>query len=178
MSARFSPCRTWRYELRRQIGLGFNRLNRVVNFLMLNPSAADETVNDPTVRRCIGFAEAWGAETLIVTNLFAYRATDPRELEQQADPVGPGNDDAIYDAALESSCLIAAWGCHGDLFSRGAGVLLELRRRGVLPHALRLTKGGFPEHPLYLPSDLQPFPLRVTEPEKRYEEHAAKGVSN
>ncbi len=147
-SAVFSEFRTHRYALFRQ----WNDGDRVM-FIGLNPSTADETLNDPTVRRCIGFAQAWGFGGLVMTNIFAYRATDPQVMKAQADPIGADNDAHLIRLASECRLVIAAWGTHGDHIGRGAQV------RSMLPglHALRITKGGHPAHPLYLPAALQPI---------------------
>jgi hypothetical protein len=150
--AEFSRCRQYRYWL--QIAWGGPKR---VNFLMLNPSTADEIANDPTVERCERRARAWGYGGLIVTNIFAYRATDPRVMRAQGDPVGPANDAYIRTAAAMSDLVICAWGAHGTY--RGRSV--EVRRivEQFEPHALRVSKGGEPCHPLYLPYELEPFKI-------------------
>lgn len=126
-----------------------------VCFVMLNPSTADASEDDPTIRRCIGFARAWGFGRLEVVNLFAWRATDPAALRGVADPVGPENDGHIMRAARGAKLVIAAWGAHGALLERGEEVRAMLARRFVVHH-LGLTKEGHPRHPLYLRADLQP----------------------
>ena len=120
-------------------------------FVLLNPSIADETRDDPTVRRCIGFAQALGYGALEVVNLYAYVATDPEELRQAGYPVGRDNDRHIGAAVLESERVVLAWGVHAARLKRPAEVLELLGRMGVRPHCLRLTAGGHPEHPLRLP---------------------------
>lgn len=149
-TALFSPCRTWRYSLRRSFGPGGQ-----VMFLMLNPSTADEFNNDPTIRRCIGFAKAWGYGRLVVCNIFAYRATDPAVMKRAADPVGPGNDQAISDCYWESDIAVAAWGVHGDHLGRGKRLMT------TLPTLLCLgkTKDGHPRHPLYVSRGQKPEPF-------------------
>src|SRR5581483_9586135 len=97
----------YRYSLARFFGDG-----GVVNFIMLNPSTADAETDDPTIRRCLGFAKAWGYGTLVVTNLFAYRATDPAELAKAGDPVGPDNDTRLWSEAQLSDLVVCAWGNH------------------------------------------------------------------
>ena len=148
-SARFSPCRTYRYGLWRRWGPGHTLM--VVG---LNPSTADETQDDPTIRRCIGFARAWGFGALRMANLFAYRAISPERLRQAADPIGPENDRSLQELADGAGLVLAAWGSHGTFLGRNRAV------RRLLPdlHILRLTRTGEPAHPLYLPADLTPQP--------------------
>lgn len=145
--ADISPCGRYRYTLWRKWGPG-----GTVQFVGLNPSTADATLDDPTIRRCIGFARAWGFGGLMMTNLFAWRATDPRDMKAAADPVGPDNNGTLSAAYLNASLTVAAWGAHGTYLGRDAVV------RRMLPrlHYLRLTKDGHPGHPLYLPASLRP----------------------
>ena len=150
-AACFSPCERYRFTLSRWFKSGIG----MVNFIMLNPSTADESQDDPTIRRCIGFAQAWNAAELVVTNLFALRATDPRELRCVADPVGPQNDDWILDTARQADRVVCAWGNHGQLGGRGSAVATLLRDAGVELHALKVTKAGQPQHPLYLASSVE-----------------------
>ena len=150
--AQFSPCRTWRYTLTRQWG----PLLSTVNFLCLNPSIADETTLDPTCRRCVGFAKAWGFGTYVMTNIFGYRSTDPKGLLATDDPVGPENDVAIRRVAFNASLVVAAWGVHGALNDRGAQVTKMLQEIGVAVFCLGMTKAGHPKHPLYLPKNAKP----------------------
>jgi hypothetical protein len=147
----------YRYDLRRIWGEpGF----RVVNFIMLNPSTADATKNDPTITRCVDFARRWGFGGLTVTNLFALRSTDPKKLRKAADPVGPLNDEFLLRWALSADRVVCAWGAHLWALRRGKEVLARLRAAGVVPHLIGFpTKGGHPPHPLYLPgyARLQPM---------------------
>ncbi len=152
--AKFSSCRRWRYLLWRR----WDPSLPVANFLMLNPSTADERVLDPTCTRARRYVERWGYGALIVTNVFGWRATDPAGLRQTDDPVGPGNDGAILRAAAESELLVCAWGNHALLEGRSAAVRRLLREAGVALHALRLNANGEPAHPLYLPGSLEPAP--------------------
>lgn len=149
--ATFSPCRTWRYRLERQWGRGPKAA-----FILLNPSTADETKDDPTIRRCIGFAKAWGFGGLVLGNIFALRSTDPRGLYSHADPVGPGNDEALRGIAREAEKVVCGWGTHGALNDRGRFALAVLREAGATPLALKVTAEGFPGHPLYISADIQP----------------------
>lgn len=152
--ATFSPCRTWRYRLWRTWDE-----RPAVNFVCLNPSKATETDDDPTVTRLQVRARKLGFGGLVVTNLFAFRATDPSDMKAAADPVGPDNDAAIIDSAKAAGMVVAAWGNHGQHRGRAASVRKMLEQAGVELHCLRVTKIGEPEHPLYLSYDLQPVNL-------------------
>ena len=145
-TATFSTNRQYRYRLSRIFA---ERPGRVC-FLMLNPSTADAATTDPTVERCLRFARSWGAGEVEVVNLFALRSTDPQALYHHADPVGPGNDDAIAAAAACATTVVAAWGVHGALHGWGEAVAAALRAAGVRLMALGQTKEGPPRHPLYL----------------------------
>jgi hypothetical protein len=137
---------TYRYTLTRELR-GTARPERRVAFVMLNPSTADETHDDATIRRCIAFARREGGTQLGVVNLYAARATDPRGLRELDDPVGPENDDALRWAAGWADLLIAAWGARAPA-SRVEQAVAILDR----PLAcLGVTKDGAPRHPLYLP---------------------------
>lgn len=151
-TATFDVQRWYRFRLSRVWDPALKR----VNFVMLNPSTADAFAVDPTVRRCIGFAQAWGCGSLEVTNVFAYRATDPKVMAAQHDPVGDGNDDAILAAACAADLVVAAWGVHATLDGRETAVRRLLGGAGVELRYLRLTKGGHPGHPLYVPADTTP----------------------
>jgi hypothetical protein len=148
-SADFSTCRRYRYTLWRQWG---ERTDYAL-FVGLNPSTADETKDDPTIRRCISFARDWGYSGLCVTNLFAFRATKPVDMMKAADPVGPDNDYWLCNTASKADLVVAAWGIHGTFAGRHQVVCQMLPRFSYL----RLTKEGYPGHPLYLPKTLQPM---------------------
>jgi hypothetical protein len=120
---------------------------------MLNPSTADEVKLDPTCSRARNYAEQWGYGSLIVTNVFGWRATDPVDMKAQKDPVGPGNDAAIVRAAKEAAIVVCAWGNHGAFMERSARIR-ELLKKFEL-HALRVNGNGEPAHPLYLPGKLK-----------------------
>lgn len=130
-----------------------------VCFIMLNPSVADAERDDPTIRRCIGFARAWGAGSLEVVNLFAYRATDPEQLLTAADPIGPENDAYIAKAVKRASQVIVAWGAHAAAYKerRAICVLDSL----VSPLCLDITKEGYPRHPLYIKGMTKPTVYKV-----------------
>jgi hypothetical protein len=151
----FSECRTYRYGLLRMFDdLFTKRRSKYVNFIMLNPSTADEEKNDPTVVKCIKFAKAWDFDALYVTNLFAYRSTDKRALKKVTDPIGPENDRYLKEVALNASLVVCAWSEWGSLFARSSAVKLLLR--GTPFHYLRMGKTGEPYHPLYLPDSTKP----------------------
>lgn len=153
MSAKFSPCRTWRYTLTRVINAFAE--HPLMTFCMLNPSTADETQDDPTIRRCIGFAHRTGVKALVIVNLFAFRSTDPKGLLATPDPVGRENDKAIRDAFLGSSYFVAAWGAFGLANERGQVVIDMLCAMGMKRKILCLGKNGdgSPRHPLYVKAD-------------------------
>jgi hypothetical protein len=142
--AEFSPCRLYRYTLWRRWAEGPTML-----WLMLNPSTADETKNDPTVERCQRRAVAGEYGAVEVCNIFAYRSTDPRALRQVADPVGPENDAKILERAKRAACVVCGWGSHGG--KRGFEVAERLVANGIHLHCLGLTGQGQPKHPLYVP---------------------------
>ena len=150
--ATFSDCRRWRYLLWRR----WDAAKPAANFLMLNPSTADEHRLDPTCARARDYAERWGYGALIVTNVFGFRSTNPLLLRKEKDPVGPGNDAAIVRAASESALVVCAWGNHGVFLGRSAEVLDKLKAKNICLHALRVNANGEPAHPLYLPGALTP----------------------
>lgn len=122
-------------------------------FIMLNPSTADAEEDDPTIRRCMNYARSWGYGGIKVVNLFAYRATNPMELAKVSDPIGPLNNQYIFDAVNNSYIVIAAWGTHGSLYNRDKKVIRIFENK---LRYLGLTKDGHPKHPLYLKADLKP----------------------
>ena len=124
---------------------------------MLNPSTADQYINDPTVQRCMNFARKWGYGALNVLNLFAYRSTDPSLLYTESDPVGPENKHWFHEVLPSSGIVVCAWGTHGKFQNQDLTALEWLKNMGITPMALRVTKNGFPAHPLYLPSKLIPI---------------------
>jgi len=143
--------------LERDLGHGGGALN----FVMLNPSTADAVRDDPTIRRCIGFARAWGYRRLTVTNLFAYRTASPRTLRHAPDPVGPQNDDFLLRCARQADRIVCAWGTHGALRNREDEVLGMLREHH-LEH-LGLTQANHPRHPLYVRAAEVPVRYRSTQ---------------
>ena len=147
----FSPCRRWRYALWRI----WNSEHPLLHFMMLNPSTADENANDPTVERCERRAREWGYGGLIVTNIFAWRSTDPRALLEVDDPIGPENDAVILRAIFLALDTVCAWGVHGRARGRE---LVDGPLRMCHLHALGFTADGTPRHPLYLPYESEPVP--------------------
>jgi hypothetical protein len=147
------PERIYRYSLWRV----WDDKLPVVSFVMLNPSTADENENDPTIRRCIAFATAWGYGGLVAVNMYAFRATKPKELWIAADPIGPDNDDHICAAIQTTTLVVCAWGAHGSVGQRSTAVYDLIRSCDTVPHYLKLTSKGEPTHPLYLPGDLKPI---------------------
>jgi len=129
---------------------------KMVNFIMLNPSTADAETNDPTVERCQRRAQMMGYDGVYVTNLFAYRATDPKALKKVLDPVGKGNDKTILSVALASDMVIYAWGAGGHYLGRDNEIMTLLRTRNIFAYAIARNSDGAPKHPLYTSYELQP----------------------
>lgn len=149
----FSPCQRYRYIWQTK----WDTRPPCV-FIGLNPSTADLEKSDPTVRRCMNYAERWGYGALVMLNLFAFRATDPKDMKQEADPVGPLNGQTIRDtcgwATIMGGLVVAAWGVHGVHNGQAKRVRSML---GNIPlYYLKMTKAGEPGHPLYLKGYLTP----------------------
>jgi len=150
VSAIISECGTYRYLLTRPGDRHADKGSALL--LMLNPSTADATEDDPTIRRCRSFARAWGCNGIAVANLYALRATDPAELWKHADPVGPDNDWRLTAIAKEYTDIVCAWGVNARP-ERVAAVTNILIAAGGRLWCLGTTKDGHPRHPLYLRSD-------------------------
>jgi hypothetical protein len=133
-------------------------------FVMLNPSTADASVDDPTIRRCMGFARLWGAGGIVVVNLFAFRTTDPKILfgpqsaERGDGNVGNENDEHIRKVLGVVDNVVCAWGAHPLAASRAREVL-ALFPSGVEVSCLGTTKDGHPKHPLYLRANTARVPF-------------------
>jgi hypothetical protein len=150
--ATFSECRRYRYTLTRT----WDESKGLVVFCGLNPSTADETEDDPTIRRELGYGKAWGYGRLVKVNAYAFRSTDPKGLWEAEEPCGHDNLGVILEWAKRADLFVAAWGA--NIRPAQAWTLrLALDVAHVEVHALKLTKRGFPSHPLYLPKTLKPF---------------------
>ena len=149
-TAGFSRCRRYRYWLRRH----WDPLLPQCAFIGLNPSTASARSDDPTLRRCLNFAKDWGYGSLLIVNLFAYRATDSRELERVADPVGARTNLWLRRARAEADLIVAAWGNGGQLLGRAKAVETWLGDS----QCLGVTAQGMPRHPLYCARTAGPKP--------------------
>ena len=148
-TAHLSRCRQYRFALWRTWD---DSLPRVM-FIGLNPSTADETVDDPTLVRCMNFARDWGYGGVCMANLFAFRATDPDQMKRAEDPVGRRNNWWLRKLAAEAGLVVAAWGNDGVYLERSTKV------RRMLPqlHCLHMNRSGEPAHPLYQPACRKPL---------------------
>ncbi|MFK7864113.1 MAG: DUF1643 domain-containing protein [Pseudohongiellaceae bacterium] len=149
--ARFSRCRRYRYSLERSWKLGEGR----ALFIGLNPSTADHRHDDPTIRRCVGFAKSWGYEAMEIVNLFAFRATYPSDLKRAVDPIGPANNRWLSKAIKRSDIAICCWGNDGDFMNRSQVII----NRYPDLHCLKINSTAHPAHPLYLRANLTPFAM-------------------
>jgi len=150
----------FRYLLWRRIS---ENGTRRIAFIMLNPSTADAVRDDPTLRRCITFSRAWGFSSLLICNLFAFRASRPAALLHAKDPVGTDNDAWLSSVVASVDTVVAAWGAAAVAEQRSASVLALLGGRDNV-HALGFTATGAPRHPLYVPgsAELVPFQPRLS----------------
>ena len=148
----YSDCERYRYALTRVWKFEASRLV----FVMLNPSTATEVQNDPTVERCERRARNLGFGSLQVTNIFAWRDTDPKKMRTAKDPIGPDNDKTIMEACSWGDQIIAAWGTHGAHLGRGVQVKQILRSSDKPVFHLGISKGGHPKHPLYIAYSQKP----------------------
>lgn len=161
-TAELSDDGRYRYRLARSWGPGNS-----VGWIMLNPSTADASADDATIRRCMGFARFWGYDGIIVCNLFALRSTDPDKLfapgALPSEIIGPTNDLFLAQLAAMVPRIICAWGNHGSLLQRDAHVVEVIRslQFATLWH-LGLTKQGQPKHPLRLRADTPLTALRIS----------------
>lgn len=157
--AKISACGQYRYWLARDWYVGDELPNPLV-FVMLNPSTADAEQNDPTITRCMRRAAMLGFNGIRVVNLFALRSADPTKLLEVADPVGPDNDAIIRNTCRGHKMIIVAWGEEKPhIAKRVEDVKAIFINLGLRLHALALTKGGHPRHPLYINYSTQPVPI-------------------
>lgn len=153
-TAVISACQNYRYVLTRPTGI--SRPGRGSGlFVMLNPSTADASQDDPTIRRCIGFARSWGYSTLVVANLYALRSPSPKALNEfPGDPVGPENDFWLSKLLREHENVVCAWGAHADPARVRQFKALADNMMDTL-WCLGTTKSGAPRHPLYVKGDTE-----------------------
>ena len=149
--ANISKDKIYRYTLSRT----WDSTKPTVLFIGLNPSIADENIDDPTVTRCINFAKDWGYGTLLMANLFAFRSTYPKEIYLIDDPIGKDNDHYLLECVKQSDLIIACWGNNGTYMDR------EKIIKELVPnlYCLQKNKNGTPHHPLRLPRDINPIPF-------------------
>jgi len=161
-SAEISECGRYRWWLRRSWNpvYGAEYLQGTVCFVMLNPSKADALQDDPTIRRCINFADNWGFTALSVRNLFPWRATDPDEMRAYGILTLTGGDrgNAELQASATADLVIAAWGASPRIIGRDVAALNMFGTRPI--YCLGTTKNGYPKHPLYIRADTEPQPFR------------------
>lgn len=153
-TADFSPCRTWRYRLRREWLIGSGRMLAV----LLNPSKAGAHRDDPTTTFMCRLAQREGFRSYEAVNCFAIVGTDPAILKQHPNPVGPLNDSAIRLAAREADGIVIAWGNHGAYMDRSSEVLSLLEDYELM--CFGVTKANEPRFPRALRSDIPLIPWR------------------
>ena len=147
----------YRYRLNRKVSTSSTR----VLWVMLNPSTADVTLNDATIRKCMAFTKLWGHGRMDVVNLFAFRSTDPKGLKTAEDPVGRLNDQHIAEAIAESQSIVLGWGAHGKLMGRDKAFVEAHKASADRFMCLGTTKDGAPLHPLYIPYDRPLAPWKL-----------------
>lgn len=145
--ADISDCGRYRYWLERAWGNG-----ALLTFVMLNPSTADRDVDDPTIRRCMGFARRENLDGIKVVNLFAWRTPYPGLLKATIDPVGPQNNGHLIEALCTGGPVVAAWGAN-DVGGRDVWLKERAAMVGTKLMCFGRTANGSPRHPLYVPGD-------------------------
>jgi len=155
--ANFSECRLYRYALWRI----WDESLPTVMWIGLNPSTADETVDDPTIRRCKAFSADWGYGGMYMLNLFAFRATDPRVMRTQEFPIGQENYRFLQEYHDKADLTVAAWGIHGKFLDQDIAVAKMLTEESTGLVCLGTTKDGHPKHPLYVAGSTQRVRYRV-----------------
>ena len=163
MSAVISECGKYRYLLERDIRIVDGAREKIVCFMMLNPSVADAEKNDPTIRRCIDFAQREGGTRLLVVNYFAHRATNPRELPKSKDAEGPENWYYIEQAFKRSELVIVGWGSNKFARDNAAryDLLEQINNRLYGVFCLGTNGDGSPRHPLFLAKDTPLVPWKI-----------------
>ena len=163
-----SDCGKYRYSLWRSFPQNYiicddlpGGLSGKLVWIMLNPSTADYRKDDQTIKKCLGFTAGFGYQTMEVVNLFAYRATNPKEMLKQADPIGSENDFHIRRAITQAGLVICAWGPKGTHRFQSQKVLRVLRKQKIKPMALIKTQSGEPGHPLMLAYSTELIPMEV-----------------
>lgn len=149
-----SECETYRYQLWRI----WDESKPKVLFIMLNPSTADADIDDPTIRRCIGFAKSWGYGGLFVGNIFAYRSTEPKGLFEADDAVGVDNNYHLEQMSEKCEIAVCAWG-NSPIVNKMNTTHKPLKNVRIPLHYIELSKDGTPKHPLYLKSELKPVKI-------------------
>ena len=151
--AKLSDCRKYRYALWRT----WDSEMPYAMFIGLNPSTADETEDDPTIRRCINYAKDWGYGGLCMVNLFGFRATDPNDMKKASDPIGPDNDTWLNTLAKNAGVIIGAWGNHGSYLNRSSEIIK------IIPNikCLKQNTSGEPAHPLYQKKTATPIDISI-----------------
>jgi len=157
MDANISVCGCYRYWLSRV----WDASRPCGAWVMLNPSTADASVDDPTIRRIVGFSQTWGWGGARVYNLFALRSPKPEALKAHPSPIGTDNDSHLRSIP-NGVPVIAAWGQWGDYLDRAAQVRRMIAAAGLDLSCLGLNKDGTPKHPLYVPGDVRPAPYPVS----------------
>ncbi len=154
-----SECLNYRYALSRKWD---EKNDRTIVFCMLNPSTADASLDDPTIRRCIGFAKEWQYDQLVVINLYSLRTPNPKDLWPHPNPIGEDNDNCIQMMAKRYENIVCAWGANAK-FDRVVQVAAILENSGANLMCLGTTKNGSPRHPLYIKSTqlLMPWNIKM-----------------
>lgn len=166
--ADLSEDQRYRYNLLRYWGDSQYPFTNTVAFVGLNPSTADASEDDPTIRRCREFAKSWGMSGMWMVNLFAFRATDPKAMKRDPLPVGPRNNHTLLMICAKVDQVIVCWGNHGTHLKRNLAVTQLLTQAGITLYCLKRSKAGNPGHPLYLKADSERILFRsgiVIEPD-------------
>lgn len=159
-TAVLSTCGTYRYLLTHT----WTPSAPLAAWIMLNPSTADATRDDPTLRRAHGFTRRAGCGALAVVNLYALRSTDPAALRHHPQPVGPLNNAFTRHTIRQADLVICAWGGTLPNPHRPHTVTADLARAGIQPYCLGTTATGQPRHPLYLPNATRLVPYHPEHP--------------